>query len=198
MNPLFKKKKVKDCRLPEVNDTKEDPSHSENLEEDLAEKSVKTEDHVMATGEQVSAVNADQVAVLGDFQRNDDQDVDHFFLQVQLCREAFGCSQAVTAQIVQIKLKGEAGRWLRSELTFSSNDDHDDEWEVIRDGSIQPNVGLRFFLLQRFMAGMNGRGAVADLRQKAGIHKDMRRQVMGGPKPTSTRDLQIVARNAEL
>ncbi len=68
-----------------------------------------------------NTVNANQLAVLAEFSGSPEEDIDHFCLQVHRCREAFGWTHEVTAQMVQTQLKGAALTWFRGELTLGSD-----------------------------------------------------------------------------
>ena len=116
-------------------------------------------------------INANQLAILGEFKGEDDEDVEAFMLLVSRCRTSFQWEQNSTSSMVQTCLKGAAARWLRSLLKTSAPDDQLDVWEHVVGGQVVAAKGLKHFMMTRFKEGLNERGAVEavmDLRQKTG------------------------------
>ena len=122
-------------------------------------------------------VNANQLSVMGEF-KGDGDDIELFVMQVIRCKEAFDWNDAVTSQLVQTSLKGQAAKWLRSLLKTQTNDQHLNVWDhrVVpanaAPGALPERVaetGFRHYLLTRFREVQNGQAAVeavADLKQR--------------------------------
>jgi hypothetical protein len=116
------------------------------------------------------AINANQLVLLGEFKGEAAEDIELFSMQVRRCRETFAWTQAQTSQLVQTRLKGSAGTWLRSKHKTTLPADHMEVWEHVEDNHVMPDTGLRHHLLQRFREPINVQAAVdavADLKQKS-------------------------------
>jgi hypothetical protein len=112
------------------------------------------------------AVNANQLAVLGEFKGEEEEDIELYTLMVDRCAIAFAWDDAITSQLVQTRLKGAAGRWLRSRIKTSVATDHLTRWTPAANVA---QSGMRYALLTRFREGLNERGAVeavSELKQR--------------------------------
>ena len=107
------------------------------------------------------SLNANQLVLLSNFSGSESEDIETFCLQVKQCKEAFGWTQNATSQMVQTKLTGSAGTWLRGLIKMAPDTDALDLWEVWNGNDLVPDKGLKYFLLLRFREGMNEKGAVA-------------------------------------
>jgi hypothetical protein len=118
------------------------------------------------------ALNANQLAVLGDFNGKEDDDIELFCIQVTRCMGSFGWNQTQASQMVQTRLKGRAGMWMRATLKQLGDDAHLDVWQHLdNNNAVVDETGLRYHLLKRFQEPLTGRGAVeavSDLKQRAG------------------------------
>ncbi len=107
------------------------------------------------------SLNANQLVLLSNFSGSESEDIETFCLQVKQCMEAFGWTQNATSQMVQTKLTGSAGTWLRGLIKMAPDTDALGLWEVWNGNDLVPDKGLKYFLLLRFREGMNEKGAVA-------------------------------------
>lgn len=110
-------------------------------------------------------INANQLAVLGTFKGQQEEDIDLFLMQTKRVAQAFAWPSTNISQMVQTRLQDQAAIWLRSHLALSPESDMLHEWVVAN----QPTKGLRAALIARFRNGANERAAVdavSDLKQR--------------------------------
>lgn len=120
----------------------------------------------MANG---ATINANQLAILGDFKGEEDEDIEIFIGKVELLVQSFNWTPEITASMVQTRLKGNAATWLHSQ-TKRRNPELRTWYRVQEEGGVAVQVGgMRELLRVRFKEALNERGAVdavMDLKQK--------------------------------